>query len=389
MVRIQYFGAPGLVRVVMLHMIAALMAIGVPVQQAAAAEVPRYEPIPPPPLSANAVFVTDVTSGTELFAQNAEAPLPPASLTKIVSALIVLERANLDDVIEILEGDLVSPEESQVGLKAGDRLSVRDLLFGMLIPSGNDATLALARHVGTSSPDATLSPQQAVAEFVSLMNAKAKELGATTSQFKNPTGIDSDGHVMSARDVAIVTAAALQNPLFSEIVGTTNAILSSELLPEGYSVTTTNMLLLEGAVTGVKTGTTAKAGGCLVTSFAVGPNDVVAVVLGSEIAESTDGLQDNNARFADTRAILEAVREDYVWLDPASPGAISGLLEELSVWQVDLPSDSMLPVPAEAIVDVRYRLVLAPPAEPQRPAGEIQFYVGTRLLSELPALQAG
>jgi D-alanyl-D-alanine carboxypeptidase len=194
---------------------------------------------------------------------------------------------------------------------------------------------------------------------------------------------------MSARDIAVVTAAALQDPLFSEIVGTTNAVLSSELLPEGYSVTTTNMLLLEGAVTGVKTGTTAKAGGCLVTSFAVGPNDVVAVVLGSEIAESSDGLQDNNARFADTRAILEAVREDYVWLDPASPGAISGLLEELSVWQVNLPPESMLPVPAEATADVRYRLVLAPPAQPQSPAGQIEFYVGTRLLSELPALQTG
>ncbi|HLL49781.1 MAG TPA: serine hydrolase, partial [Thermomicrobiales bacterium] len=235
MARIRYLRERGVVRVVLLLIIAALIALGVPLQQAAAAEIPRYEPIPPPPLSADAVFVTDVTSGTELFAQNADAPLPPASLTKIVSALVVLERANLDDVIEILEGDLVSPEESQVGLQAGDRLSVRDLLFGMLIPSGNDATLALARHVGAASLDATQSPEQAVSEFVSLMNLKANELGATASNFKNPTGIDSDGHVMSARDVAVVTAAALQDPLFSEIVSTTNAVLSSALLPEGYS----------------------------------------------------------------------------------------------------------------------------------------------------------
>src|SRR5918993_925436 len=136
----------------------------------------------PPPISAKAVYVTDLSSGTELFAQNADAPLPPASLTKIVSALVVLERANLADVIEILEDDLVSPEESQVGLRAGDRLSVRDLLFGMLIPSGNDATLALARHVGAESLRETGSPERAVAEFVSLMNVKAEELGATTSQ---------------------------------------------------------------------------------------------------------------------------------------------------------------------------------------------------------------
>src|SRR5215210_1744928 len=113
-----------------------------------AAEIARYRPMSPPSISADAVFVTDISTGTELFAQNADEPLPPASLTKIVSALVVLERANLEDTVEILEEDLVSTEESQVGLKAGDRLSVRDLLHGMLIPSGNDATLALARYVG-------------------------------------------------------------------------------------------------------------------------------------------------------------------------------------------------------------------------------------------------
>ncbi len=179
----------------------------------------------PPPISADAVFVTDISTGTELFAQNAEEPLPPASLTKIVSALVVLERANLEETVEILEEDLVSAEESQVGLTAGDRLSVRDLLHGMLIPSGNDATLALARHVGAAAIGEGASPEQAVAEFVSMMNAKAAELGATSSHFLNPTGIDDEGHVMSARDVAIVTKAALQNSLFSEIVATTDAVL--------------------------------------------------------------------------------------------------------------------------------------------------------------------
>ena len=386
---VLYLRARGPIRAVIVVVIGMVITLGVPFQEALAAEIPRYEPMSPPPLSADAVFVADLSTDTELFALNSDAPLPPASLTKIVSALVVLERSRLDETIEILEGDLVSPEESQVGLKAGDRLSVRDLLFGMLIPSGNDATLALARHVGASVLGETASPQRAVEEFVSLMNVKATDLGATASHFKNPTGIDSDGHVMSARDVAVVTAAALQNPLFSEIVGTTTAVLRSEVLPEGYTVTTTNLLLVEGVVTGVKTGTTARAGGCLVTSFAVGPNDVVAVVLGSEIAESTDGLQNNTARFADTRAILDAVRQDYVWLQPTSPGVVSGLHEELSVWDVNLAADSMLPVPAESASDVRYRLVLEPPSDPQSPAGRIQFYVGDRLLSELPAIQTG
>ena len=354
-----------------------------------AAEIAHYRPMAPPPISADAVFVTDISTGTELFAQNADEPLPPASLTKIVSALVVLERASLEDTVEILEDDLVSPEESQVGLKAGDRLSVRDLLHGMLIPSGNDATLALARHVGATALGEGASADQAVAEFVSMMNAKAAELGATTSHFSNPTGIDAVGHVMSARDIAILTKAALQNSLFSEIVAKTEAVLTSEVVPDGYRVTTTNQLLAEGIVTGVKTGTTAEAGGCLVTSFMVGPNEIVAVILGSDVSEATDGSQDTTARFSETRALLDAVKADYLWLDPKSPGVVAGLVEELSVWDVDLANDALLPVPASSGTDVRYRLVLAPPSVPENPAGEVQFYVGEQLLSERSALQAG
>jgi serine-type D-Ala-D-Ala carboxypeptidase (penicillin-binding protein 5/6) len=354
-----------------------------------AVEIARYRPMSPPPISADAVYVTDISTGTELFAQNAEEPLPPASLTKIVSALVVLERVNLEETIEIVEEDLVSAEESQVGLKAGDRLSARDLLHGMLIPSGNDATLALARHVGASAIGESASAEQAVAEFVSMMNAKVAELGATSSHFVNPTGIDDAGHVMSARDIAIVTRTALQDSLFAEIVATTNAVLGSALMPDGYRVTTTNQLLAEGIVTGVKTGTTAAAGGCLVTSFAVGPNQIVAVILGSDVAETTDGSPDTTARFAETRALLDAVKADYLWLDPTSPGAVSGLAEELTVWEVDLATDDLLPVPASSADEVRYRLVLGPPSDPESPAGQVQFYVGEQLLSERAALQAG
>jgi D-alanyl-D-alanine carboxypeptidase len=283
----------------------------------------------------------------------------------------------------------VSEEESQVGLVAGDRLSVRDLLRGMLIPSGNDATLALARHVGTAAIGESATPENAVDEFVSMMNAKAAELGATSSHFMNPTGIDAPGHVMSARDISVLTKAALQNSLFSEIVSTTSAVLSSELVPEGYRVTTTNQLLAEGIVTGVKTGTTAKAGGCLVTSFAVGPNQVVAVVLGSDVGEATDGSQDASARFAETRTLLDAVKAEYVWLDPTSPGVVAGLAEELTVWEVDLATGELLPVPASSAGEVRYRLILAPPAAPESPAGQVQFFVGEQLLSERSAIQVG
>jgi D-alanyl-D-alanine carboxypeptidase (penicillin-binding protein 5/6) len=356
---------------------------------AVAAEISRYQPPTPPPLSADAVFVTDVTSGTELFALNPDTPLPPASLTKIVAALVILERANLDDTIEIVADDLVSPEESQVGLVAGDRLSVRDLLFGALVPSGNDATRALARTIGGETLGESADPEQAIAAFVSLMNEKAQQLGAADSHFANPTGIDAEGHVMSARDVATLTAEALKNPLFADIVATPSAVLASEKLADGYPVQSTNLLLQEGLVTGVKTGTTPAAGGCLVTSYPVGANTVLAVVLGSELVETADGAQDNTARYADTRALFDAVTSGYAWLDPAAPGIVAGLPEELSVWQVDLPDGILVPVPAGEESRLRYRLVLQPPAAAQEPAGEVQFFVDDRLLSEQTALQAG
>lgn len=356
--------------------------------RAIAAEVARYQPMSPPQISAAAVYVADITSHTELFALNPDAPLPPASLTKVVSALVVLDEASLNDRVEILNEDQAPAEESQVGLVVGDHLSVRDLLFGALIPSGNDATMALARHVGSKRLGATATPAEAVAEFVSLMNAKAIELGATSSHFVMPTGVDADGHVMTARDVAILTAAALKNSLFAEIVSTPTAVLASEIRPDGYLVTSTNLLLLEGVVNGVKTGTTPKAGGCLVTTFKVGANDIVAVVLGSQLLETSDGLQDNSARFTDTRTLIDATSTDYVWIDPGSPGAITGLVEELTVWDADLVDGIMLPVPSQLSSRLRYRLVLDPPVAADGPVGEVQFFVDDRFLSERPALQS-
>lgn len=355
---------------------------------AGAADIARYQAPPPPPISADAVFVLDATTGTELFALNADQPLPPASLTKIVAAIVLLENANLDDMIEIQESDLVGEDQSQVGLVKGDRLSVRDLLVGMLVPSGNDATLALARYVGAKMLRPDASPVDAVAAFVDLMNDRARALGATATHFENPTGMDAPGHVMSARDVALLTSAALRLPVLEETVSTPSAALPSKILPDGYPVKTTNELLLTGEANGVKTGTTPNAGGCLVTSFAVGPNLVIVVVLGSDLTEASDGSQDNSARYDDTRALLAAVRDDYVWIDPAAPDNVAGLVDELSVWDAVVASDALLPVPRASATEVRYRLVLGPPASPEHLVGEVQFFVGERLLSSRPALEA-
>ncbi len=354
---------------------------------AAAAELARFEPLSPPSTTAKAVFVTDATSGTELFARDPDTPLPPASLTKLVAALVVVERAKLDEKVEIVQEDLVDAEESQVGLVDGDVLTVHDLLVGMLVPSGNDATLALARYVGGQTLSEPYTPAQAVGAFVSLMNSKAKDLGATASHFANPTGIDADGHVMSARDVANVAEVVLQDPVIAEIISTPSAVIPSEKRPEGYGVTTTNLLLQEGIVQGGKTGSTPKAGGCLVTAFAIEKNEIITVVLGSDIQESADGAQVNTARFDDTRTLIDAARSDFLWMNPGEPGVISGLTDELAVWDVELTTGDLLPVPAGSASQIRYRVVLSPPGNPQSKVGEVEFYVGDRYLSGLPTIQ--
>lgn len=339
-------------------------------------------------MTAKGVFVVDAESGVPLFAHDADAPLPPASLTKIAAALVVLEWNQLDTMIEILPEDLVPPEESQVGLVAGDVLSARDLLFGALIPSGNDATLALARTVGAQDLGEGATSDEAVARFVERMNETALKLGATNSEFLYPTGVDRDGHVMSARDVATLSVAGLANPLFAEIVSTATITLPSQVKPEGYVVYTTNDLLVEGIANGVKTGSTPQAGGCLSASFLIGPAQVVAAVLGSEMVESEEGLTDYSARFADTRTLMAAAEQDYVWLDLLAPETLAGLTEELSVWGVAPPAELRAPVPVTDAKKVRYRLQLGPPQAAGDPSGELQVYVGDALLLTRPTISA-
>jgi D-alanyl-D-alanine carboxypeptidase (penicillin-binding protein 5/6) len=308
-------------------------------------------------------------------------------LTKIVAALVVLDRADLAQLITIQECDLVRPEESQVGLIAGDVLSARDLLFGALIPSGNDATLALARTIGATDLGGDATDDEAIARFVEMMNEKAAEIGATSSHLVYPTGVDREGHVMSARDVATASAVALENPLFAEIVSTQRATLPSQVRPEGYEIYTTNDLLVEGLVNGVKTGSTPQAGGCLSTSFDLGPGQIVAVVLGSEFTVDAEGFPDYSQRFADTRTLMSAAESGYVWLDLASPDTLAGLTEELAVWDVALPEQIQVPVPVQDTSQLRYRLRLAPPDSADG-AGELQVYVGDALLLSQPTVVA-
>jgi D-alanyl-D-alanine carboxypeptidase len=183
----------------------------------------------------------------------------------------------------------------------------------------------------------------------------------------------------------------MKNPLFAEIVAMPTAVLASKLRPEGYTVVTTNTLLLEGVANGVKTGTTPEAGGCLVTSYNVGPNQVLTVVLGSDVEENAEGIQDSTARYEDTRLLMATVDEDFVWVDPSNPSAPGPLIElrqELQVWGVNVASAAFIPIPAGRDSDVSYRLVLDA-GEADAISGEVRFYLDDTVLSELDAVATG
>lgn len=201
-----------------------------------------------PSNSAHAAILIHADTETVLFQQNADDRMLVASTTKIMTALVVLENCLPDDKVEIMS-EYCGVEGSSMYLAPGTTRTVGELLYGLMLASGNDAAVALACHVGGS-----------VEGFADMMNEKAAELGLQNSHFMNPHGLDADGHYSSARDLAIITAAAMRDEVFSEIVST-RGITLGELTFANHNKLLWNY---EGAM-GVKTGYTMAAGRSLVS----------------------------------------------------------------------------------------------------------------------------
>lgn len=241
----------------------------------------RAEPAPAAPefqpeeVAAASALLVEADSGDILYARAAHERRAPASLTKVMTAVVVLERAKLSDQV------VVSPRAREagghaMGLRAGHRLSVRDLLSALLVLSANDAAVALAEHVGHS-----------VAGFAALMNAKAQALGMRDTHFRNPHGLDAPDHYSTAYDLAILTRYALQNPTFAQIVRTRQTVITLRgparrrgRAAAARVLRTHNRLLtaFEGA-DGVKTGFTSEAGRCIVASAQREGRRLIAVLL--------------------------------------------------------------------------------------------------------------
>ena len=250
---------------------------------------PVGKSLPVPELSARAVLIQDLATDAILFQKDASIPMPIASTTKIMTALVASEYFRPNSALTVGDGATIAG--ARVGLFRGEDLSFRSLLYGMLLSSGNDAAFAIAENY----PGGVLG-------FVSAMNKKADSLNLKSTHFDNPAGFDSTRHFSSASDLAIITQQALKNYQLTRIFATKETNIVS--LDKKYSHTLRNLnrlLSQVSGVLGVKTGTTKAAKENLIALIDRGGHKVLIVLLGS------------NDRFGETTRLIDWTYSNFIW----------------------------------------------------------------------------
>ena len=222
-----------------------------------------------PKTNSRRYIVYDRISKSMIIGKNEDIKSAMASTTKIMTTIVILEKADLNETVTV-SAKAGGTGGSRLGLKRGDKASVRDLLYGLMLRSGNDAAVALAEHVGGS-----------VKGFAELMNEKASELGLTNTHFVTPHGLDDANHYTTALELAKLTDYAMNNETFSKIVGTKSITIYINNQPRQINNTNELLGVLNGVV-GVKTGFTNNAGRCLVTETKRNNMDIITIVLGAD-----------------------------------------------------------------------------------------------------------
>jgi len=321
--------------------------------------------VPPPSISAPAAVLEDLDSGQVLFARGAGVHRPIASVTKIITALLVLERLPLSATITASPRAAAEPGAT-LGLEPGERMRVRDGLYALLLASADDVAVALAERVSRS-----------VGAFVDLMNRRAAELGLRHSKFASPDGYDSAGF-STARDVASLARTAMANPTFAAIVRTKRASVRSRTGPLRVVQNRNVLLWLYRGAIGVKTGHTSAAGHCVVAAAERDGVRLLAVVLGAP-----------EDAFSDAAALLN---HGFAAFRRSTLAAQGGRLGTLSVGGRPVPVLVGATLTALVPRSARVRLVLreapgltAPIAAGVR-VGTLTAYAGSHLLGSVPAV---
>jgi len=242
----------------------------------------------PPDLTAQAVLVIDIPSQVVLYQKNQNLRLHPASITKLMTALVALEQYKMEEILTVKTAIF---EGRTMGLVPGEKLTFENLLYGTLVHSANDAAYVLAENYPGG-----------VAKFVQRMNEKGRELSLTETNFANPIGFEEKGHYSSAQDLGRLATYALENPIIAKIVGTPAITVADASFRRFYRLENVNQLLGKvPGVLGVKTGWTENAGECLVSAVSKNGRKVLIVVLASK------------DRFKETEQLINWVFSNFEW----------------------------------------------------------------------------
>lgn len=277
----------------------------------------------------NAVMLIDANTGTVLYEKNINERIRPASTTKILTCILAIENSNMDDKV-VISGTAAGQRGSVLGVVQGEEVVMEDLLNGMMMASGNDAAVAVAEHVGGS-----------ISGFVDMMNQKAQELGMTSSHFATVHGKDNDDHWVTASDMAKLARYAMQNADFRKIVNQSEYTMPTTNKRQGKTEDTTNQLMLHDEdgyysyATGVKTGSTPKADGCVVASATKDGMDLICLIFGDEpgtdrwpLAEGLFEWGFDNYETVELSSVLASAEPVQVQVENyAANDASEGLLE--------------------------------------------------------------
>lgn len=330
----------------------------------------------PPQLQAESAILLDAKTGQILYDKNIHQRRAPASTTKVLTALLAIESGRLDEITTV-SIQAASTPGSTLQLYAGQKISLRQLLTGLLLRSGNDAAVAIAEHLAGS-----------VNAFADLMNQKAYSIGARESHFVNPHGLSRPDHYTTAYDLAIITRYALQNPTFAELVSTKETQiewLNRNGHEEDRSLRNTNKLLwmFEDA-DGVKTGTTGAAGPCLVSSATRDNQKLIAVVL-HDASRWYDSMKLLKYGFDTFDLIDYAAADDVV----ATVAVTKGMTERLDAL-ASLPASLVVATADSKAVTIECNVpdtIKAPIYRGQK-IGEIVFFVHNQAVKTVDVVAA-
>ena len=263
-------------------------------------------------IDAKSALIVEVNTGKVIYEKDMETQNYPASVTKILTAIIVIENCDLDDVATVSQSAISQIPSGYViaPLYVGEEIKIRDLLYALMLRSANDAAYVLAEHVAGS-----------VEEFADMMNKKAKELGCKNSNFVNPNGTHDSNQYTTAYDMYLISNYAMKNKTFAEIVSTYEYTLpatnkypyNNRIMENTNSFINPDSKYYNKNVKGIKTGTTTQAGNCLITSSSENGLEFITVILGAETEDS---------RFAETSKMIEYAYDNYTYTELHKKGNI-------------------------------------------------------------------